>query len=302
MIVPAVAGMAADGMPYTGFLYAGVMIDAHGAPRVLEFNCRLGDPETQPIMMRLKSDLVELLEHARRRHARSRRSRMGSARRARRGAGRRRLSRRAAPGRCDRRARSRDAADASRRARSSTPAPRRDGAQVVGERRPRARASPRSATRCARRSAPPTRPSRRSASTACSTARDIGHRALNRDSIDGRMLAWTPTIMRPTSRGSRIFRRPAGAHRRSARGDRGRARSAATHWAASRAGGGGISMSLEDGRVLERARRAVLARHRRRRCRRRRRRTGRSSPAARWRRSAFRSSSIRAIRMRRRCT
>jgi phosphoribosylamine--glycine ligase len=55
--------MAADGIPYTGFLYAGVMIDAGGNPRVLEFNCRLGDPETQPIMARLRSDLLELLLH-----------------------------------------------------------------------------------------------------------------------------------------------------------------------------------------------------------------------------------------------
>ncbi|HEX8739401.1 MAG TPA: phosphoribosylamine--glycine ligase [Casimicrobiaceae bacterium] len=64
IIQPAVAGMAAERMPYTGFLYAGVMIDSAGNPRVLEFNCRLGDPETQPIMMRLTSDLVTLLEHA----------------------------------------------------------------------------------------------------------------------------------------------------------------------------------------------------------------------------------------------
>jgi phosphoribosylamine--glycine ligase len=63
VILPAVAGMAADGVPYTGFLYAGVMIDAAGAPRVLEFNCRLGDPETQPLLFRLKSDLVDLLLH-----------------------------------------------------------------------------------------------------------------------------------------------------------------------------------------------------------------------------------------------
>ena len=63
-ILPTVAGMAADGIPYTGFLYAGVMIDAAGTPRVLEFNCRMGDPETQPIIMRLKSDLVDLLLHA----------------------------------------------------------------------------------------------------------------------------------------------------------------------------------------------------------------------------------------------
>jgi len=64
IIQPAIAGMAKDGTPYTGFLYAGLMIDAAGSPKTLEFNCRLGDPETQPILMRLKSDLVELLEAA----------------------------------------------------------------------------------------------------------------------------------------------------------------------------------------------------------------------------------------------
>ncbi len=64
VINPTVAGMAKDGIPYTGFLYAGVMIDEAGAIKVLEFNCRMGDPETQPIMMRLKSDLVALVEHA----------------------------------------------------------------------------------------------------------------------------------------------------------------------------------------------------------------------------------------------
>jgi phosphoribosylamine--glycine ligase len=58
VIMPTVRGMAADGIPYTGFLYAGVMIGADGTPRMLEYNCRFGDPETQPIMMRLKSDLV----------------------------------------------------------------------------------------------------------------------------------------------------------------------------------------------------------------------------------------------------
>lgn len=58
IIEPTIAGMIADGTPYTGFLYAGVMIDAEGKPRVLEFNCRFGDPETQTIMMRMRSDLV----------------------------------------------------------------------------------------------------------------------------------------------------------------------------------------------------------------------------------------------------
>ncbi|QIL43688.1 phosphoribosylamine--glycine ligase [Acidovorax sp. HDW3] len=61
IILPTVRGMEKDGIPYTGFLYAGLMIDAKGQPKTLEFNCRMGDPETQPIMMRLKSDLVDLL-------------------------------------------------------------------------------------------------------------------------------------------------------------------------------------------------------------------------------------------------
>lgn len=64
VIVPTVKGMAADGRPYTGFLYAGLMINEQGIPRVVEYNCRFGDPETQPIMMRLQSDLIELCEAA----------------------------------------------------------------------------------------------------------------------------------------------------------------------------------------------------------------------------------------------
>jgi len=64
IIQPTVQGMAKDGEPYTGFLYAGLMIDAQGNPKTLEFNCRLGDPETQPIMARLKTDLVTVIEHA----------------------------------------------------------------------------------------------------------------------------------------------------------------------------------------------------------------------------------------------
>ena len=64
VIEPTVRGLEAEGRAYTGFLYAGLMIDRHGAPRVLEYNCRGGDPETQPIMMRLRSDLVELCEAA----------------------------------------------------------------------------------------------------------------------------------------------------------------------------------------------------------------------------------------------
>ena len=64
VIAPTLKGMAEDGLPYTGFLYAGLMIAADGAIKVLEYNCRFGDPETQPIMMRMKSDLVELCEAA----------------------------------------------------------------------------------------------------------------------------------------------------------------------------------------------------------------------------------------------
>ena len=64
IILPTVRGMAAEGIPYTGFLYAGLMIGKDGSVKTVEFNCRLGDPETQPIMMRLKSDLFELLDLA----------------------------------------------------------------------------------------------------------------------------------------------------------------------------------------------------------------------------------------------
>ena len=64
IILPTVAGMARDGVPFTGFLYAGLMIDAQGQPRTVEFNARLGDPETQPILMRLKSDLLDVLLQA----------------------------------------------------------------------------------------------------------------------------------------------------------------------------------------------------------------------------------------------
>jgi phosphoribosylamine--glycine ligase len=64
VIMPTVRGMAAEGNTYVGFLYAGLMIDASGAPRVVEFNCRFGDPEAQPVMLRLKTDLIDLCEAA----------------------------------------------------------------------------------------------------------------------------------------------------------------------------------------------------------------------------------------------
>jgi len=64
IIMPTIQGMAKDGIQFTGFLYAGLMIDAAGNPKTLEFNCRMGDPETQPIMSRLKTDLLGVMEHA----------------------------------------------------------------------------------------------------------------------------------------------------------------------------------------------------------------------------------------------
>ena len=64
VVEPTVRGMAADGVPFTGFLYAGLMIDADGAPKVIEFNVRFGDPETQPVMLRLTSDLLDLVDAA----------------------------------------------------------------------------------------------------------------------------------------------------------------------------------------------------------------------------------------------
>ncbi|WP_194727039.1 phosphoribosylamine--glycine ligase [Noviherbaspirillum malthae] len=64
IITPTVQGMSKDGIPFSGFLYAGLMIDDKGNPKTLEFNCRMGDPETQPIMARLKTDLVTVMEHA----------------------------------------------------------------------------------------------------------------------------------------------------------------------------------------------------------------------------------------------
>jgi phosphoribosylamine--glycine ligase len=64
IVMPTVTGMARDGIPFTGFLYAGLMIDDAGQPRTLEFNCRMGDPETQPIMARIKSDLATVFEQA----------------------------------------------------------------------------------------------------------------------------------------------------------------------------------------------------------------------------------------------
>ncbi|AEG68544.1 phosphoribosylamine--glycine ligase [Ralstonia solanacearum] len=64
IILPTIRGMEKDGIPYTGFLYAGLMIDAGGTPKTLEFNCRMGDPETQPIMSRMKTDLFDVLDRA----------------------------------------------------------------------------------------------------------------------------------------------------------------------------------------------------------------------------------------------
>jgi phosphoribosylamine--glycine ligase len=103
IINPTIQGMAKDGIVFTGFLYAGLMIDAEGNPRTLEFNCRMGDPETQPIMARLKSDFVTGPGTRLQRHARRGRTRMGPAHGGGRGDGRRRLSGQSAQGRRHRR-------------------------------------------------------------------------------------------------------------------------------------------------------------------------------------------------------
>ncbi len=103
IIQPTLAGMAREGMPFTGFLYAGLMIDAKGNPRTVEFNARLGDPEAEVILMRLRSDLTELLLHATDGHLLDQRAAMGPPRGARRGDGRARLSAATAQGRSDQR-------------------------------------------------------------------------------------------------------------------------------------------------------------------------------------------------------
>jgi phosphoribosylamine--glycine ligase len=110
IIDPTVKGMAAEGVPYSGFLYAGLMIGADGAPRVVEFNCRLGDPETQPILMRLKTDLLTIVDHAIDGTLDRIEGRMGPARGPRRGRGGGRIPGRAAQGR-----RHRQAAEEQRR-------------------------------------------------------------------------------------------------------------------------------------------------------------------------------------------
>ncbi len=101
VIHPTLRGLAADGTPYTGFLYAGLMIAADGTPNVLEYNCRFGDPETQPVLSRLRSNLTGALPCGTGRSARSRSSCLGFARGARGGPGRRRLPATGPRGRCD---------------------------------------------------------------------------------------------------------------------------------------------------------------------------------------------------------
>ena len=105
IMLPTVRGLAADGIHYRGFLYAGLMIDGAGQPRVIEFNCRLGDPETQPILFRLRSDLLDVCSSVLRRHARRQAARLGLARDGRRRDGEPRLSRRLRQGQADRRPR-----------------------------------------------------------------------------------------------------------------------------------------------------------------------------------------------------
>ena len=133
VIQPVMQGMEKEGITYTGFLYAGLMISPDGGLKVLEFNCRMGDPETQPIMLRLKSDLATIVEHAIDGTLDTGRSRVGQAHRAGRGDGGRQLSRHAAQGRCDHRL----AEEAGRRA--CVPCRHRDaGRQGRHQRRSRA--------------------------------------------------------------------------------------------------------------------------------------------------------------------
>ncbi len=130
VILPTVQGMARDGLPYTGFLYAGLMIasgdDPDRAIKVLEFNCRMGDPETQPIMMRIKSDFVDVVEHAIAGTLEPGGYRLGPPHRPGRSAGGSQLSRYAPYRRCD----SRACRKTPRIAWHSTPPPQLDGDQV----------------------------------------------------------------------------------------------------------------------------------------------------------------------------
>ena len=179
------------------------MIDAHGQPQTLEFNCRMGDPETQPIMMRLKSDLFERADARHRRHARPGRAAMGPPRRARRGDGRRRLPGCAAQGR-----RASPACRPTRRRRrwSSTPAPRCSDGRRRHRRRPRAVRDRAGRLGASWRSSAPTRRCAAIHFDGAQYRSDIGHRAIQ---------ALTGEHRRSTRRRRpRLPARPAGAHRR----------------------------------------------------------------------------------------
>ena len=133
VIEPTIRGLAKDGTPYTGFLYAGIMVHPDGTPNVLEYNCRFGDPETQPIMMRLRSDLVELCEAALDRRLDRVHADWDERRRTGRGARRGRLSGDGAQGRRHRRS-------GAGRASAGQGIPRRHtrrGRESIHERRPR---------------------------------------------------------------------------------------------------------------------------------------------------------------------
>ena len=123
VIQPVLAGMEKDGTPYSGFLYAGLMISKEGGIKVLEFNCRLGDPETQPIMLRLKSDLAALIEQALAGGLDRVEAEWDTPGRPGGGAGLGRLPRRPAQGRCDPRT--------ARAGGGFSRVPRRDGARTA---------------------------------------------------------------------------------------------------------------------------------------------------------------------------
>ena len=240
IILPTVDGMAADGMPYTGFLYAGVMIDADGTPKRARVQLPHGRPGDAADHGAAQVRPRRPARARGRRHARHGRGRMGPARRARRGARRRGLSRRAAQGRGHRRPRPHHREPRIRTCTSSTPAPRWSDGKRRGERRPRAVRDRARRLGASRRSAPPTPRSPSIRFDGMQYRTDIGHRAIARKACAAAGAPVTAprgcagcapcssddqpmnvTAVRATSR-------PAGAHRRRPRGDRRRHASGAT--------------------------------------------------------------------------
>ena len=174
---PTVRALAAEGTPYVGFLYAGLMIAADGTPKVLEFNCRFGDPETQPILARMRSDITQLCDAALDGRLASASVRLGPARRGRRRAGRGRLPGRRPQGR--RHPRPRRSGEA---ARQGFPRRQRGSPASRSSRTAAACCAPSAwATTSAPRSGRPTTSPRPIRWDGMQYRRDIGHRAIDRE-------------------------------------------------------------------------------------------------------------------------